>query len=80
MPLPPKKPTLVVAFDRTAQAMAMEEACHRDGVPGRLIPMPTQISAGCGMVWKADPADRQRVLDEMTKVGIPPQALYELML
>ncbi|MDD6693047.1 MAG: DUF3343 domain-containing protein [Atopobiaceae bacterium] len=80
MPLSPKKNTLIVAFDRTTDAMAMEAACERDGVPGRIIPMPPQISAGCGMVWKADPADRQQILDEMEKVGLTPSSLHELML
>ena len=49
-------------------------------MPGRIIPMPPQISAGCGMVWKADPADRQQILDEMEKVGLTPSSLHELML
>ena len=32
------------------------------------------------MVWKADPADRQQILDEMEKVGLTPSSLHELML
>ncbi|MDD5800593.1 MAG: DUF3343 domain-containing protein [Coriobacteriales bacterium] len=80
MPLPQKKLSLVVSFDRTVDAMAMEAACRRDGVPGRMIPMPPQISAGCGMVWKADPSCRQQILDEMGAIGLKPHALHELML
>ncbi len=80
MPLRPKKNTLIVAFDKTVEAMAMEEACQTDGVPGRLIPMPPQISAGCGLVWKADPSDREQVLVEMDKIGLKPSSLHELLL
>ena len=42
---------LVVAFHTTSEAMAMEKECEKQGVPGRLIPLPTEISAGCGLAW-----------------------------
>ncbi|MGI6756074.1 MAG: DUF3343 domain-containing protein [Atopobiaceae bacterium] len=80
MPLSPKKNTLIVAFDRTTDAMAMETACERDGIPGRIIPMPPQISAGCGMVWKADPSDKKVILDEVVKIDLTPSGVYEIML
>ena len=79
MPLSAPRDTLIVAFDRTTDAMAMETACRRDGVPGRLIPMPPQISAGCGMVWKADPADEALVMDEMRELGLSPSSLHRIM-
>ncbi len=79
MPLSAPRDTLIVAFDRTTDAMAMEAACRRDGVPGRLIPMPPQISAGCGMVWKADPADEALVIDEMRELGLSPSSLHRIM-
>ena len=78
MPLSAPRDT-IVAFDRTTDAMAMEAACRRDGVPGRLIPMPPQISAGCGMVWKADPADEALVMDEMRELGLSPSSLHRIM-
>ena len=40
---------MVVAFHTTAEAMAMEKVCLEKNVPGRLIPLPTSISAGCGL-------------------------------
>lgn len=46
-----KKLKIIITFASTTQAMEMENACHEKGVPGRLIPMPLEISAGCGMVW-----------------------------
>lgn len=42
---------LVVAFDRTTDAMAMEEYCEKNGIDGRLIPIPRVISAGCGLAF-----------------------------
>lgn len=49
-----KKLCLVVTFDATAAAMAAEKYCLERGVPGRLIPVPREITAGCGLAWKAE--------------------------
>ena len=44
-----KELKLVVTFHTTADAMAMEKACKEKGAEGRLIPVPREISAGCGL-------------------------------
>ena len=49
-----KKLCLVVTFDATAAAMAAEKYCLERDVPGRLIPVPREITAGCGLAWKAE--------------------------
>ena len=61
-----KKPTLIITFATTTQAMAMEKFCARKGLPGRLVPVPREITAGCGLSWKAAPEDREKLLDAMT--------------
>lgn len=48
-----KKPKLIITFDTVTAAMAMESACAAGDMPGRLIPVPREISAGCGMAWSA---------------------------
>ena len=47
---------LVITFHTTAAAMAMETLCRQQGLPGRLIPVPRELTADCGMAWCA-PAD-----------------------
>ena len=61
-----KKPTLVITFATTTQAMAVEKYCMDNGLPGRIIPVPREITAGCGLSWKAAPED-QAVLSEALK-------------
>ena len=46
-----KKPALIITFSTTTDAMGMEQFCGRNGLPGRLIPVPREISAGCGLAW-----------------------------
>ncbi len=46
-----KEMRLVITFHTTAEAIAMEKACKDGQIPGRLIPVPRQISSGCGLSW-----------------------------
>ena len=53
---------LIVTFPTTTAAMAMEKACAQKQIPGRLIPVPRELTAGCGMAWCAPPAPETRAL------------------
>ena len=44
--------TTVVTFGTTTQAIAMERECKKTEFAGRLIPVPREISASCGLAWK----------------------------
>lgn len=74
-----KELKLVVTFHTTADAMAMEKACKEYSVPGRLIPVPRLISAGCGLAWCADLEDRETVKNVLEKVGINEEEMHECM-
>ena len=45
-----KKPKLVIAFNTTTAALAFEDVCKL----GRLIPLPSEIRAGCGLAYCVD--------------------------
>ena len=65
-----KKPTLIITFATTTQAMAMESFCARQGLPGRLIPVPREITAGCGLSWKALPEEKDLLISALTEAGM----------
>lgn len=69
---------LIITFPTTVAAMAMEAACEEDGAPGRLIPVPTQISAGCGMCWCAELADEGACLSVIDAHGLIYQEIHRL--
>ncbi|MDO5424522.1 MAG: DUF3343 domain-containing protein [Eubacteriales bacterium] len=50
-----KKPYVVMTFHTTEEAIAMETYGQKQGVKGRLIPVPGEISAGCGLCWRMEP-------------------------
>ena len=53
-----KREQLIVTFYTTTDAMAMERLCKEHGVAGRIIPLPGEISAHCGLAWCA-PLERE---------------------
>ena len=74
-----KELKLVVTFHTTADAMAMEKVCGEKKVPGRLIPVPRSISAGCGLSWCAPLDAREHILIDIRIASIEEEALHECM-
>ena len=75
-----KEEKCVVTFRTTAAAMEMERACKAEGVPGRLIPVPRTITAGCGMCWSAPPEAREAVEELVIKERLMIDGIYAIML
>lgn len=44
-----RKETWILTFAGTTQAMQMEQYARAHGLPGRMIPVPREITAGCGL-------------------------------
>lgn len=70
-----KRPSLVVTFPTTAAAMAAEALCADKGLPGRMIPVPGEISAGCGLAWKAGVGDRAVLEGAFAAADVPVEAM-----
>ena len=64
---------LVVTFHTTSDAMAMEKVCKERNVPGRLIPVPRAISAGCGLSWCAPPTSRTALEKLLQEQDLDPE-------
>ncbi len=70
---------LIISFHTTTAAMAMEKYCLANSLPGRLIPLPREISAGCGMAWSAPVQARGELLLAADAAGIDVDKAVELM-
>ncbi len=75
-----KQLKLILSFENTESAMAMEDMCREKNLPGRIIPVPTEITAGCGLAWMAQTGDKEVLLQASKDAGIPVQNTYELMI
>ena len=71
---------LVVTFHTTAAAMAMEALCKAQNLPGRLIPTPRELTADCGMSWRAEVQDRAALAALTEAEGLEVDGFYKLMI
>lgn len=58
------KNLLYISFYTTSEAIATEKAAKRYQISGRLVPIPRNISAGCGMAFMTD-IEHQDILYEI---------------
>ena len=72
-----KQERVVFTFYTTTDAMAAEIQCKDLG--GRMIPVPGEITADCGLAWCAEPELAEALTDALNTAGIPVQGVYRLM-
>ncbi len=73
-----KSPRVVVTFHTTTAAMKTEQAAREQEVPGRLIPVPREITAGCGLAWSAPPEAEDTLRTLLAGIGVTPQDIHHL--
>ena len=59
-----KREYRIFTFHTTAAAMEMEAFCREQGIRGRLVPVPRELSAGCGIAWRMEHERFQGVIAE----------------
>ena len=72
-----KKTYIVLSFRTTLEAMEWEKCCLAAGVPGRLIPLPREISAGCGLAWRMLPEEFEQWQHKLDAAGYDQAAAVE---
>lgn len=75
-----KKPYQILTFHTTSAAMAMELYCKEHGISGRLIPVPRELSAGCGLSWRIEPEEYARYKDDLLDTNVEIEQNVELMI
>ena len=74
-----KQEKLVITFYTTTAAMEMESICKASGADGRLIPVPSAITADCGLAWCAKNESEDALLSLMVQHKITPQGIYHCL-
>lgn len=60
--------------------MFLEHVCRTENLPGRMIPVPTSISAGCGLSWSAPPDAEEAIRKAAEKNKIRIEGIYARVL
>ena len=71
---------LVITFHTTTAAMAMETFCRGRQLPGRLIPVPRSITAGCGVCWAAPVEAREELEETVMEHHITISGIYHVLI
>lgn len=58
---------LILTFATTEAALTAESICNKYNLPGRLIPTPQSISAGCGLAWRV-PLEQAQALQKKIRL------------
>ena len=71
------KTRVVVTFRTTTEAMA-GNGPKTEGLPGRLIPMPVEISAECGLAWIVSKEEKEPLLMRARQLDLSYADVIEL--
>lgn len=69
----PKTMQCIMTFHSTTEAMQFEQAAKEAGFGGRLIPVPRELTAGCGLAWR----DETIVRDALEQLILEQQLGYD---
>lgn len=61
---------LYVVFYTTSEAIATEFACKNNSIEGKLVSVPREISAGCGMSFESDENNFEKIKDLLKEEDI----------
>ncbi len=61
-----KKLYRIITFAKTTDAFAFEKKSMAEKLPGRIIPLPVKISAGCGLAWRMTEEEYKNYRNQIT--------------
>ncbi|HHX03606.1 MAG TPA: DUF3343 domain-containing protein [Tissierellia bacterium] len=69
--------TWIVTFFTISDAIAAERTAKKLGLQARLIPVPRQLSTGCGICLKVQTDTPQTLLDELSQEEVDVDACLD---
>lgn len=75
-----KKDYLIITFEETTMALYMERVCKEEKKDGRIIPLPKEIDAGCGLAWATVCKDKEEWKIFLNQKHIDYSKMEELIL
>ncbi|MDD6918834.1 MAG: DUF3343 domain-containing protein [Peptoniphilaceae bacterium] len=69
---------IVITFDTTTDAMMMEAFAKENKLAGKIIPLPNEISAGCGLAFKLETEDLEKVTKTLEENSISYEKIHKL--
>lgn len=67
----------IIVFSSTSHAMAFYDICKKENAPGKAVPVPGNVKAGCGMAWCIKPSEREEIIRLINRTNSPYEGIYE---
>lgn len=74
-----KEIKLIITFHTTTDAIAAERVCKNEKLEGRMIPVPREISAGCGLSFCTAPELEERMKEVLKELKIEWEDMVQLL-
>lgn len=68
---------IIFTFRSTHDAIAAERALAGAGLGARVLPLPAQIGAGCGLCLRVWPKEWRRAAEALAAAGICPEGQWQ---
>lgn len=75
-----KKLRQIITFNSTTDAIAFEKFCKTKEIEGRLIPVPRNISASCGLCWSAPVEYEENISLGISEAGLRTAGVYQMFI
>lgn len=73
-----KTPHTIVTFSCTSDALAAEAKSNAHLLPGRIIPVPSEIAAGCGLAWCVPESARNELLRALEREELSFEGIFSV--
>ena len=77
MKMKEKKLKLIITFESMSDAINLEKILKKN-IEGRLIPVPREISSGCGTVWCSDIELKEQIMEIISHEKADINKIYEI--
>ncbi len=72
-----EKNEIIIAFQSTHDAIASEQLLLASGIRAKVMPLPAQIAAGCGICLRVPQEELQQAFGILTGAGIASYKAWE---
>lgn len=70
---------IIISFHSISEVLKFEKECKKFKIKGRVIPIPREISAGCGMAWCSEIEMEDKINELIKDSKIELDKIYKLL-
>ena len=69
---------LIITFNTTTDVLRAEGVFKENNILGKIIPIPSEISAGCGLTWESEIELKEVLIKILKENDIEYDNIYEI--